>query len=122
MLPSKCDNVRVQKGDLLHYVTWGGGGWGDPYDRDPDLVALEVRRGLVSLEGAQRYGVALNEDGTVDGSATEELRVRLRAERGEKEIFVRGPSIAELRERCLAETGLSAPKPPVFSALTAARA
>ena len=122
VLPSKCDNVRVEKGDLLHYVTWGGGGWGDPYDRDPDLVALEVRRGLVSPEGAQRYGVALNEDGTVDGSATEELRVRLRAERGEKETFVRGPSIAELRERCLAETGLPAPKPPVFSALTAARA
>ena len=52
MLPSKCDNVRVAAGDVLHYVTWGGGGWGDPYTRDPDLVALEVRRGLVSADGA----------------------------------------------------------------------
>jgi len=29
-------------------------------------------------------------------------------------VFVLGPSIDELRERCLAETGLPAPKPPVF--------
>ena len=33
--PSKCDNVRVEEGDLLHYVTWGGGGWGDPFDPRP---------------------------------------------------------------------------------------
>jgi len=113
MLPSKCDNVRVANGDLLHYVTWGGGGWGDPFDRDPDLVALEVKRGLVTDDGARRYGVVLA-TGVLDTAATEELRSRLREERGEKEIFVRGPSIEELRKQCFADTGLQAPKPPQF--------
>ena len=50
-------------GDLLHFVTWGGGGWGDPLARDPELVGLEVRRGLVTGEGARRYGVVCDEQG-----------------------------------------------------------
>ena len=115
MLPSKCDGVRVQPGDLLHYVTWGGGGWGDPYDRDPELVATEVRRGLVSVDGAARYGVVVV-DGAADAAATSALRDRLRAERGEPPVFDFGPSIDQLRERSLAETGLPAPRPPVFRA------
>ncbi|MCZ6810070.1 MAG: hydantoinase B/oxoprolinase family protein, partial [Proteobacteria bacterium] len=45
-LGSKVDNVEVNKDDLLHYVTWGGGGWGDPLQRDAELVATEVRQGL----------------------------------------------------------------------------
>ena len=44
----------------------------------------------------------------------------LAAERGGTEIFVRGPAIDELRERCLAETGLPAPRPPVFRRVTGA--
>jgi len=119
MLPSKCDNVKVQVGDVLHYVTWGGGGYGDPFDRDPGLVALEVKRGLVSAEGAARYGVLLAADGSVDDAGTATLRERMRADRGDKQVFVFGPSIDELRERCLAETGLPAPKPPVFRRVAA---
>ena len=42
---------RSGPGDVLHFVTWGGGGWGDPLERDPALVALEVRRGLVTADG-----------------------------------------------------------------------
>src|SRR6478752_6584573 len=57
ILPSKCDRVKVHPGDLLHYVTWGGGGWGDPLTRDPALVAREVGRGLVTRDGAKAYGV-----------------------------------------------------------------
>ena len=48
---------------MLYFNTWGGGGWGDPYKRDAELVALDVRRGLVTAEGARRYGVVLT--GTV---------------------------------------------------------
>src|SRR4029078_3308258 len=105
MLPSKCDNVRVAAGDVLHYVTWGGGGWGDPYTRDPELVALEVRRGLGSADrgarcgggaragrggagGAPRYGVVLGADGSVDRDGTESLRRELSGRRGETQIFV----------------------------------
>ena len=46
-----------QAGDLLHSITWGGGGWGDPLTRDPPLVAKEVGRGLVTHAGAKKYGV-----------------------------------------------------------------
>jgi N-methylhydantoinase B/oxoprolinase/acetone carboxylase alpha subunit len=38
-LPAKVEGVKVKAGDLLYFNTWGGGGWGDPYARDPELVA-----------------------------------------------------------------------------------
>jgi N-methylhydantoinase B len=114
-LPSKCDHVRVAEGDALHYITWGGGGWGDPLERDPALVAKEVDRGLVTAEGARRYGVVLTADGAVDEAATTDLRDRMRVERGEVEVFDFGPAIDELRTRSMEETGLPAPQPPVFT-------
>lgn len=118
VLPSKCDHVRVAAGDLLHYLTWGGGGWGDPLTRDPALVATEAERGLVTAEGARRYGVVLDGDAAsdprVDEAATAALRERMRAERGELPLFDHGGTVEELRERCFAETGLPAPRPPVF--------
>ncbi len=53
----------------------GGGGMGDPTDRDPVVVARDVRDGLVSAEVASRvYKVALTADGTVDGTSTSRLR------------------------------------------------
>ena len=76
VLPSKCHDVPVAPGDVLHFVTWGGGGWGDPLERDPELVALEVRRGLVTAKGAERYGVCVDDDGTVDAEATETCATR----------------------------------------------
>ncbi|TDJ59413.1 MAG: hydantoinase B/oxoprolinase family protein, partial [Nitrospina sp.] len=82
VLSSKCDRIQVKEGDLLHYITWGGGGWGDPLERDPDLVALEVRRGLVSFEGTKRYGVVLTQAGDVDKKATKDMRKDMAAKRG----------------------------------------
>jgi N-methylhydantoinase B len=113
-LPAKCDNIQVQPGDLLHFVTWGAAGWGDPLMREPELVALEVQRGLVTVDGARDYGVVLRADGTVDEAATETLRADMRKVRGPLELFSRGPDIETLRERCLEETGLPAPKAPVW--------
>jgi N-methylhydantoinase B len=108
--------VPVAAGDVLHFVTWGGGGWGDPLARDAELVATEVRRGLVSAAGAQRYGVCVTEDGTVDGEATETLRDQMRADRpAELPVFDMGPPIEELLANCEAETGLPAPKRPVWA-------
>jgi N-methylhydantoinase B len=55
----------------------GGGGWGHPYDRDPDQVAADVRDELVATEEARAvYGVVVRADFTVDASATDELRAR----------------------------------------------
>jgi N-methylhydantoinase B len=113
-LGSKMDHVEVDKDDLLHYVTWGGGGWGDPLERDAEIVAAEVRRGLVSVEGAKDYGVVLKKDNTVDSSATEKLRKKMAADRGEPSLFDFGPDIESLRKTCLKDTGLPAPKQPIW--------
>ena len=119
-LPSKCDGIEVDKGDLLHYVTWGGGGWGDPLEREADLVGLEVKRGLVTVDGAAVYGVVANTDGEIDVTATAALRAKMRAERDALPVFNRGPSIEDLRANCEAETGLPAPIQPVWRAASMA--
>ncbi|MEQ8264014.1 hydantoinase B/oxoprolinase family protein [Pseudohaliea sp.] len=113
-LGAKAEGIKVKKGDLLYFNTWGGGGWGDPYERDPELVRKDVARRLVTAEGARRYGVVIAEDGSVDGAATEDLREKLRAERGEVELFNRGGTIEELKARCLEETHLEPPVDPSF--------
>ena len=61
--------------------TGGGGGWGDPLDRDPDAVRWDVVEGFVSREAARgSYGVVLDADGgSVDRGATESLRAELRS-------------------------------------------
>ncbi len=109
---NKVEDIEVEAGDLLHFITWGGGGWGDPFDRDPAIVEQEIRRGLVTVDGARRYGVVIAADGGVDAAATEALRARLRAERGSPGIFDFGPDIETLRDACEAETGLPAPIQP----------
>ncbi|AUN32176.1 hydantoinase B/oxoprolinase family protein [Niveispirillum cyanobacteriorum] len=110
---NKLENLTIEAGDQLHFITWGGGGWGDPLLREPTLLELELERGLVTVEGAKRYGVVLV-DGKVDAAATEALRTQMRAERGPvTSVFNYGPDIDTLRANSLAETGLPAPKPPV---------
>ena len=113
-LPAKAEGIKVKAGDLLYFNTWGGGGWGNPYVRDPQLVLADVRRSLVSVDGARRYGVVIAGD-AVDAQATEKLRAELTAQRnGQVALFNHGGSIAEIKARCEAETGLPAPETPVF--------
>jgi N-methylhydantoinase B len=117
---NKVEEVAVEAGDQLHFITWGGGGWGDPLGRDPEIVAREVREGLVTEDGAGRYGVVVV-NGQVDADATARLRERLRSERGNAhEVFNFGPPIEELRKRCEAETGLAAPRQPLWRSTTEA--
>ena len=115
VIANKLDSLAVEAGDLLHFITWGGGGWGDPLDRDPALVGKEVRQGLVTAEGARAYGVVANSDGVVDQAATEALRDSVRTDGGRIELFDRGGTIDELRARCFDETGLAPPQQPVWS-------
>ena len=114
-LGAKSEGIKVQQGDLLYFNTWGGGGWGDPYARDPELVRADVARSLVSVEGAKRYGVVIAADGSVDAAATEALRTKLREERGEPGLFDFGGSIEEIKARCKAETHLDPPAAPTFA-------
>ena len=87
-IPSKIDNLRVQRGDRVIFRTAGSGGWGDPLDRDPADVARDVRRDLVSIENAERlYGVVFATPGLVDDSGSTALRDRMRAERGAPTLF-----------------------------------
>jgi N-methylhydantoinase B len=68
-------------GDRVRVIRGGGGGWGDPLDRDPALVREDVIDEYVSLEGARRdYGVVLN-PGTleIDEAATATERARRQA-------------------------------------------
>lgn len=111
MLGAKVDRISVHDGDSLQYVTWGGGGWGDPLERDAELVAKEIRQGLVTKKGALDYGVVISR-GKVDEKATETLRTKMRDARGEIEVFNYGPDIETLRKNSMKETGLPAPKQP----------
>jgi N-methylhydantoinase B len=53
----------------------GGGGLGNPRKRPTSAVANDVRQGFISAESARRdYGVAVNDDGTVDETETAKLR------------------------------------------------
>lgn len=113
-MPSKCDRIKVNVGDTLYFNTWGGGGWGDPLQREASKVALDVRRGLVSNEGARRYGVVLISNRSVDESATSDLRRRMASERGDIGLFNFGGTVEELKARCKADTNLDPPVTPVF--------
>lgn len=115
ILPSKCDRIEVKKGDLLYFNTWGGGGVGDPLTREVPRVAADVKRGLVSVEGARRYGVIIDQAGLVDEAGTGKLRKDMDKKRKEIKMFDFGGTISEIKSRCLEETGLEPPVQPVFA-------
>ena len=83
-LESKVDNVKVAPGDRIVFRTAGGGGWGDPLERDPGRVRADVRRKLMSARKAERdYGVVLAGDALApDAAATEARRESIRRSRG----------------------------------------
>jgi len=99
------DAVPVKAGDLIRLVTPGGGGWGDPLERDVAAVRLDVLRGLVSHGSAERdYGVVLaRETLVVDEQATAALRAEKAARRGPPKLIDRGPYAETLIKQGLLE-------------------
>jgi N-methylhydantoinase B len=75
-----ANGVPHAAGEAFRYVYGGGGGWGDPFARDPARVLDDVLDELVSIEAARRdYGVAFTGsleafDLAVDAEATRRLR------------------------------------------------
>ncbi len=68
-------------GDRIRISTPGGGGYGDPLARAPDLVAADVRAGYYSpARAAADYGVVVTATGELDLPATAELRATRRSE------------------------------------------
>lgn len=74
-LPPKGTGLRAPAGSVFVLRTSGGGGLGDPLERDPELVAADVREHRVSRDAARRdYAVVLAADGSVDHGATRRAR------------------------------------------------
>ncbi|MTJ06115.1 MAG: hydantoinase B/oxoprolinase family protein [Sediminimonas qiaohouensis] len=87
-LGSVFSDYPVYSGDEFARPTAGGGGFGDPLDRDPEMVREDVIDDYVSIRRAARdYGVALREvdadlcEYEIDTEATEKLRAEIRSER-----------------------------------------
>jgi N-methylhydantoinase B len=64
VLKPLSDGNMVKRGDVVRIETGGGGGFGHPFDREPELVLADVRGGFVGRESAElNYGVVLTPDG-----------------------------------------------------------
>lgn len=87
-LGATFSNVPIEPGDSFTRPSAGGGGYGDPLTRDPELVVEDVIDGYVSVERAAKdYGVVIRpidpelDQYEVDTAATEELRASIAAQR-----------------------------------------
>ncbi len=94
-VPPFGDNVELQAGDVLRVMTSGGGGWGNPAERDPLQILQDVKDGLVSVHRAREdYGVVIEpETWKIDWLQTQERR---RAMPASMPLFDRGPAYDQL--------------------------
>lgn len=102
-LDGLVDGFPLKAGQVLRVQTTGGGGWGDPLEREPDLVKRDVEQGKVSAKAARaEYGVVLKRgriagEYTVDAAATRAQRSTLRRARPRKLPMIdRGPGYEKL--------------------------
>ncbi|WP_423212525.1 hydantoinase B/oxoprolinase family protein [Paracoccus yeei] len=80
-LGPKPGRIWLTAGDVIGYAFQGGGGYGDPVQRDPQAVRADVLNGHVSLEAARSlYGVVFDGD-AIDARATEKARLAIRTDR-----------------------------------------
>jgi N-methylhydantoinase B len=81
-VPAKTRELHVKRGDVVRLDMNAGGGYGDPLDRDPELVLGDVMDGYVTAHGARDdYGVVINpETRSVDYQATDGLRKQRRTQ------------------------------------------
>jgi N-methylhydantoinase B len=106
-LRGKTNSTPLNEGDVFSGTVVGGGGFGDPLDRDLGLLAADLAASYLSLESAHVvYGVVLADDGTIDADATDTRRAALREERRA------WPLVAELHPDERAEDPLSATGEP----------
>jgi N-methylhydantoinase B len=74
-LPSKLPSMRMKAGDRIVITGPSGGGYGDPYAREPEGVLDDVRDGYITPAQARvEYGVVITEAMALEGAATEALR------------------------------------------------
>jgi N-methylhydantoinase B len=76
-MASKMVGIKLERGHHVRLETPGGGGYGDPLEREPEAVRRDVMRGFVSAAAAETdYGVAFAPDGSVDRQGTGRRRTR----------------------------------------------
>ncbi len=96
------DDQPVKAGQLLVVTTTGGGGWGDPLEREVELVLADVRDGKVSADAARaQYGVVLSADGEglrIDEAATMQARRDIAGTRKPLEMIDRGPGFERMMQ------------------------
>ena len=87
LLPSKL-TMTIKKGDVFRHVLAGGGGWGDPLERDAQAVLRDVRNEYISAARAKAdYGVIVDTAAwRVDEAATSKLRAEIADARGWHEV------------------------------------
>jgi N-methylhydantoinase B len=80
--------MTIHKGDVFRHVLAGGGGWGDPLERDSLAVLRDVRNEILSPDRAKAdYGVVVDTaNWRVDAAATQRLRAQIAAARGWREV------------------------------------
>ena len=80
-VPETAREAVVQPSDIVRVNMNAGGGYGNPLDRDPELVLGDVLDGYVTLHGARDdYGVVIDSNSlTIDTKATRSLREQRRA-------------------------------------------
>jgi N-methylhydantoinase B len=95
------DGEPVAAGEIVRVCTTGGGGWGDPLEREPSSVLQDVNEDKISAQAARTdYGVVLRTEGLsfkIDLAATQALRAELRQKQIERAPMIdRGPGYLEL--------------------------
>ena len=89
-LPGKVSAFPIERDDVLMMESSGGGGFGDPLERDPARVVADLAEGYITPAAAEAvYGVVLRR-GTVDAAATAARRAALRAARRRVRVTAAG--------------------------------
>ena len=78
-LTLKASNYLVKEGDEVTVLVAGGGGYGDPLERDYALAEKDFLHGLLSSEHLyQEYGIVIDDQDKVDTAASDRLRAEMR--------------------------------------------
>jgi hypothetical protein len=100
--------TRLSEDDVVIARNSGGGGWGDPLERDPEFVLADVRAGATSIEWAAKgYGVVIGDDG-IDVAATERKRQAMRRARTSGTQPLRDQETCDHGASATTETALAA--------------
>jgi N-methylhydantoinase B len=84
--------MKVPAGTRVCATNNGGGGWGDPLQRDLQAMEHDLRHGYVTREAAGRdYGIIFKSDCSIDAVATEKHRAKIVAARGATGMIISHP-------------------------------